>query len=229
MILAVDTASATLGIALLDGTRILAEQELPADGRHTVELAPAVDAMLRRAGAEPSALKAVGVAQGPGSFTALRIGLAFAVGLALPRNLPVVGISTFDIIAGALTPGKVSLVAVVRAGRGRVAWQVFRPGKRAWLADGAPQVTDVAALVAATPRKALVCGELDRDGQAAIAKRRDLKLAPPHLCLRRAGVLATLAAEKLQEAKGRPPLPMPVYLHTLESPVAESKGHATGT
>jgi tRNA threonylcarbamoyladenosine biosynthesis protein TsaB len=173
-----------------------------------------------------TSLKAVAVAQGPGSFTALRIGLAFAAGLALPRSLPVIGISTFDIVAGAVPPGRNPLIAVVRAGRSRMAWQTYRPAKRVWLPDGAPQVTDGATLAAAAPRRALLCGEIERQALAALAKRRDLKIAPPHLLLRRAGVLAALAVETLRNQKERPPLPRLVYLHTLATSVPESKGHA---
>jgi len=68
---------------------------------HTVELAPAVEELLRRTGVKPEDIRAVGVAQGPGSYTALRIGMAFAAGFAVPHNLPVYGIPTFEILVRA--------------------------------------------------------------------------------------------------------------------------------
>lgn len=225
MILAIDTATANLGLALFDEQRIIAEEEMPAAASHTVDLAPAVEELLRRAAVPTAAIKALAVAQGPGSFTALRIGLAFAAGFALPRNLPVIGVTTFDILAGAVPAGKETLVTIVRAGRGRIAWCEYQALKGVWQAGGVTQVSDWATLAANAPRKALICGEIDRDGRATIEKRRDLTIAPPHVCLRRAGVLAQLAAEKLREVKGRPPLPLPVYLPTLDGAAVESKGH----
>jgi len=54
---------------------------------HTVELAPALVELLKRTDAKMSDIQALGVAIGPGSFTSLRVGLAFIKGLALARKL----------------------------------------------------------------------------------------------------------------------------------------------
>ena len=93
---------------------------------HTVELAPAVEELLRRTGVKPEEIRAVGVAQGPGSYTALRIGMAFAAGFAIPHNLPVYGIPTFEILVRAQPVTEKDLVAVLRAGRGRIAWCAYK-------------------------------------------------------------------------------------------------------
>jgi tRNA threonylcarbamoyl adenosine modification protein YeaZ len=69
---------------------------------HTVELAPSVGQILDKAGFSISSLQALAVALGPGSFTGLRVGLALAKGLSLARSLPIIGISTFDVLAAAL-------------------------------------------------------------------------------------------------------------------------------
>ena len=74
---------------------------------HTVELAPAVQGMLIRAGLESRQLTAVAVALGPGSFTGLRIGLGFAKGLATSLGLPLLGIPTLHISGGGpAAPGR---------------------------------------------------------------------------------------------------------------------------
>src|SRR4030042_1549028 len=138
-ILAVDTATETLSLALFDGHRVVAEASWPAPMRHTVELAPAVEEMLRRAGVKPAEIRAVGVAQGPGSYTALRTGMAFALGFAVPRNLPVIGIPTFEILVRAQPATEKELVAVLHAGRGRIAWCLYRAVARKWKGAGAPR------------------------------------------------------------------------------------------
>ena len=102
-----DTATETLSIALFDGHSVAAEVAWPAKMHHTVALAPAVEELLRRTGVHAGEIRAVGVAQGPGSYTALRIGMAFAAGFAVPRNLPVIGIPTFEILARA-QPARIS-------------------------------------------------------------------------------------------------------------------------
>ena len=59
------------------------------------------------------------MALGPGSFTSLRVGLAFVKGLALARHLPIIGIPTLDVVAAAQEVRDLPLAAVLQAGRGR--------------------------------------------------------------------------------------------------------------
>jgi tRNA threonylcarbamoyladenosine biosynthesis protein TsaB len=211
----VDTATDALSLALFDGQRVAAEESWPAHLHHTVELAPAVEEMLRRAGVKPSEIRAVGVAQGPGSYTALRIGMAFALGFAVPRNLPVIGVPTFEILVRAQPATEKELVAVLRAGRGRIAWCPYRASAGKWKPAGGPCVSTWEELAAAAPKRARICGEIDPAGRAALAKRRDLKIAPPHRNTRRAGVLAELAAEHWRDPETRPMLLQPIYLDSI--------------
>lgn len=187
---------------------------------HTVELAPAVEEMLRRVGVKPAEIRAVGVAQGPGSYTALRIGMAFAIGFAVPHNLPVIGIPTFEILVRAQPVTEKELVAVLLAGRGRIAWCAYRVSARKWKAEGEPRVSTWEELAAAAPKRARICGEIDRTGKAALAKRRDLKIAPPHRNIRRAGVLAEMTAEHWRDPETRPMMLQPIYLDSLRKAAA---------
>jgi tRNA threonylcarbamoyladenosine biosynthesis protein TsaB len=202
-------------LALFDGLRVAVEESWPAHLHHTVELAPAVEEMLRRAGVKPAEIRAVGVAQGPGSYTALRIGMAFALGFAVPHNIPVIGIPTFEILVRAQPATEKELVAVLHAGRGRIAWCPYRAAAGKWKAAGEPSVSTWEELAAVAPKRARICGEIDRAGKAALAKRRDLKIAPPHRNSRRAGVLAELAAEHWRDPETRPMMLQPIYLDSI--------------
>ncbi|HEY5119303.1 MAG TPA: tRNA (adenosine(37)-N6)-threonylcarbamoyltransferase complex dimerization subunit type 1 TsaB [Anaerolineales bacterium] len=213
-ILAVDTATDALALALYDGHRIVAESTWPSQRLHTVELAPAVDRMLRAAGIQPADIRAVGVAEGPGSYTALRIGIAFALGFALPRSLPVIGIPTFEILVRAQPAIDKDLVAVLRAGRNRIGCCMYHSSGGKWKASGDALVLSWEELAANAPRRARICGEIDRAGKAALAKRRDLKFAPPHRNTRRAGALAEMTAERLRDPATRPMILQPIYLNS---------------
>jgi len=101
MLLAIDTSTEWIGIALFNGTNVLAEQTWRSKNYHTVELIPAIKDMLTKTQTKPSSLTGVGVALGPGSFTGLRIGLSAAKGIALGQNLPVAGIPSLEILAAA--------------------------------------------------------------------------------------------------------------------------------
>ncbi|HEX9014059.1 MAG TPA: tRNA (adenosine(37)-N6)-threonylcarbamoyltransferase complex dimerization subunit type 1 TsaB, partial [Anaerolineaceae bacterium] len=99
MLLAVDTSTRWVGLALYTGSQVLGEMTWQSQNTHTVEVAPAVQELLTRAGVRSSDLRSIGVAVGPGSFTSLRIGLGQAKGLAMACRIPLVGIPTLDILA----------------------------------------------------------------------------------------------------------------------------------
>src|SRR5690349_13904289 len=122
MLLALDTATRLISLALHDGKAVVAESTWVSDNYHTTELAPQVALLLRRAGIEAASLQALAVAIGPGSYTGLRIGLGFAKGLALAQGgrLPLVGVPTLDGLMRAQPPHAGPALALVQGGRGRV-------------------------------------------------------------------------------------------------------------
>ena len=85
-ILAVDTAGKTVGVALMQGDRLLYECYLDAGMTHSETLMPLIDGCLRLCGLTCKDIDLFGVNAGPGSFTGLRIGLAAVKGLAFPRE-----------------------------------------------------------------------------------------------------------------------------------------------
>ena len=92
---------------------------------HTAELMPAVDETMSKAGATPGDLDGVGVALGPGGFSALRAGLGVAKGLVLALNIPLAGVSTLEAAAYPHRGEGATLCSIVEAGRTLVAWAVF--------------------------------------------------------------------------------------------------------
>ena len=85
MLLAIDTATSLLGIALHDGDRLLAECTLTVDRSHSAVLAPMIKQIMERTGVAGDELTALAVSVGPGSYTGLRIGVALAKGMAGAR------------------------------------------------------------------------------------------------------------------------------------------------
>jgi tRNA threonylcarbamoyl adenosine modification protein YeaZ len=112
--LAIDTSSARSALALLDGDRVVAETVKPA-GRD-FDVAAEVARLVPNLAAVDSVL----VALGPGSFTGLRQGIAYGVGLALGLGVPLFGIGTLDLAAAR---AREPAVAVSDAGRGRFYYQ----------------------------------------------------------------------------------------------------------
>lgn len=203
-LLAVDTALGACQAAVLDGDRAIALGEVMARG-HQERLAPLAAEAMARAGLAFAALDRIAVTVGPGSFTGLRVGLAFAKGLGLALELPVLGIGTLAALAW--SPEPVGIVAaVVDAGRGRVHLQLWADGE----ATGGPQTLDVAEAGARLAQAAPA--RLVGPGAPLLAEwtphaRIDLQAAPDPLAVARLAVrLAPDAAP-----------PSPLYLRAPDA------------
>ncbi|HEY5982690.1 MAG TPA: tRNA (adenosine(37)-N6)-threonylcarbamoyltransferase complex dimerization subunit type 1 TsaB [Anaerolineales bacterium] len=235
MLLAIDTSTAQVGVALFDGTQPAIETTWSSRVHHTVELAPAVIDLLRRAGAAIDDVEAIGVAIGPGSFTALRVGMAFAKGLAVARRLPVLGIPTLDVLAGGQPASDLPLAAVLQAGRARIAvgWYISsrldgsdkrKPpseGEAQWVAVAAPQVMTVDGLAKTIAKPSIVAGELTSEERQRLGRKRvNVVLAPPSRCVRRPAILAEMAWQRYAAGTADDPASLaPIYLHAGE-PIA---------
>ena len=216
MLLAVDTSTAQLGLALYDGASVLAELAWTSRARHTAELAPALSGLLARTGHRISDLTAIGVAIGPGSFTSLRVGLAFAKGLALARKLPIVGMPTLDVVAAAVPVQQLPLAAVIQAGRTRVAVGWYQAGESGWQAGGPARTMTVDELAESIHHPTLVVGELSAEERHRLARKRvNVHLVSPAQSVRRPALLAELAWHRWQAGEVSELASLaPIYLHT---------------
>jgi len=225
MLLAIDTSTRTAGVAVYDGVHVLGEVVWFSQDHHTVELAPVIDLMLSRGGIAASDLKAVAVALGPGSFTGLRIGIALAKGMALGGRLDLVGVPTLDILAAAQPVQEIPLVAVLQAGRGRLAVEWYHVEEASetvpphWKADGKLQVMDAHALSGKIHMPTFVCGELDADERQVLARKwKNVLLASPAESLRRPSYLAELGWRRWLNRQIEDPASLsPLYLHIGEA------------
>jgi tRNA threonylcarbamoyladenosine biosynthesis protein TsaB len=218
MLLAVDTSTRTVGVALYDGMQVVSESVWLSRDYHTVELAPAVAELLARSKVSVADLQALAVATGPGSFTGLRIGMALVKGIALASRRPVVGIPSLDALAAAQPVGELPLVALLRAGRGRLAAAWYRSESRAWRPEGKIEVLSAEELASRINRPTRVCGELTGEERRLLGrKRKNVLLASPAQSLRRPAFLAELAWSRLQAGQVDDPATLaPIYLHTHE-------------
>ncbi len=215
MLLAVDTSTNQMGLALYDGAQVIGELLWRSRHYHTVELAPAVADLFARSGLKVDELQALGVALGPGSFTSLRVGLAFIKGLALARHLPILGIPTLDVVAATQEVKDMPLAAVLQAGRGRLALSWYEAGEGGWHSKGPAQVTTAEELAESIQKPTIVCGELTADERQRLARKRvNVVLPSPAACVRRPAVLAEMAWERWQAGAQEDATSLaPIYLH----------------
>ena len=219
MLLSIDTSTEWIGIALFNGTNVLAEQTWRSKNYHTVELIPAIKEMLTKTHTKTSSLTGVGVALGPGSFTGLRIGLSAAKGIALGRNLPVAGIPSLEVLAAAQPGLRRPMLAFLEVGRGRYAFARYQYKQGTWQALTDVTVDDIRAMAATIKSPIYVVGEMNAEERQILGRKwKTARLAPPSLCLRRPAVLAELAWAKIQAGQADDAASLaPIYVHTLSN------------
>jgi tRNA threonylcarbamoyladenosine biosynthesis protein TsaB len=129
LVLAVETATESAGVALADERGLLAMETTEHGRRHAEAVVPFIVSVCRRAGVALGGVDALAVDVGPGLFTGLRVGIATVKALALALGLPVVGATSLEILATAVRAtyrGDPALVvSVVDARRGEVFWAPF--------------------------------------------------------------------------------------------------------
>ena len=128
MLLAIDTSTRFAGVALADEERVISCRTWYSRVNHTAELMPAVAQILQDRGLTAGDLSGIAVALGPGGFSALRVGLSVAKGLAATGGVPIVGVGTLDLEAQPYFETGLPVCAMLDAGRGEVATALYAPG-----------------------------------------------------------------------------------------------------
>ncbi len=130
MILAIDTAFGPIGVALVSasGEVVAYHTIMDALGAQAEKLPPLVQRMFAEAEVGPTALQRIAVTTGPGAFTGVRVGLAFAKGMALALKVPLLGFTTLTCLAAqarAREATAASYASVIDARRGELYVQAF--------------------------------------------------------------------------------------------------------
>ncbi|MFV9511852.1 tRNA (adenosine(37)-N6)-threonylcarbamoyltransferase complex dimerization subunit type 1 TsaB [Tepidibacillus sp. LV47] len=98
-ILALDTSTAVMGVALLDEKKVYAEITTNVKRNHSIRFMPAIELLFQEVNWQPEEIDLIAVAKGPGSYTGVRIGVTTAKTLAWALNKPIIGISTLEAMA----------------------------------------------------------------------------------------------------------------------------------
>ncbi len=193
MELSIDTAGPVAGVALTDHGVLVTELNWRTRTGPAAELLPAVEDVLARSAVERTAISAVFICKGPGSYGGLRVGVSTALGLALALDAAVLGAGRLEADAYVHAGWNGPIVPVHSAGRGDQAWAIYTSGG-AWHEREGPRLTSIAGLVAGLPPGSLVCGEVEAQLHDALrAERPDVTISDGPAHARRAVTIAALA------------------------------------
>lgn len=213
LLLALDTATPAVTVALHDGTDVVAASSQVDARRHGELLLPAVDRVLAEAGTRLDAVTGIVVGIGPGPYTGLRVGLMTADTFGLALGVPVHGLCTLDGLAYAAgVEGTVEgpFVVATDARRKEVYWARYEDARTRATEPAVDRPADIAEPVAGLP--AVGAGALLYPDTFPDAR------APEHVS---AAALAALAAERLAKGEELEP-PRPLYLRRPDAQVPKN-------
>jgi tRNA threonylcarbamoyladenosine biosynthesis protein TsaB len=124
-ILAFDTATGPLSVALWKGGKLASYIENPASVMQSAQLVPMIEQALRETQTTYKNLSAVACTIGPGSFTGIRVGLATARGICLAGAIKGVGFTTLEVLAMSARKSGLPVLALLTAGKGEHYYQGF--------------------------------------------------------------------------------------------------------
>lgn len=159
ILLAVDTSTRWAGVGLETDSGERTEMIWRSDQNHGRELMPAIVELMSRSGLGPADITHLAVALGPGGFSAVRVGISAVMGLAMPGDLPIVGVPTHMVEAMPYlgnASGESPVVSVIPAGRGELCWARFESDSSTSVETGLSAVEE---FVSALPASTRVCGE----------------------------------------------------------------------
>lgn len=226
MILGIESASLTASAALLSERGLIGEFTVNYHKTHSETLLPMIDSLFSIAGTDVSAVDAIAVSEGPGSFTGLRIGAALAKGLALGAGKKIVPVPTLDAFAyGAGETGKL-LCPIMDARRNEVyggiyafegeAFSVLREAAALPLTEFAKEVE---RFEKETGREAYFFGDgLTVHEDAVRALLPKAQIAGPAVRFQKAGGVAALGLKLFTEGRAvEPEAFSPVYLRMSQA------------
>ncbi|MYV45373.1 tRNA (adenosine(37)-N6)-threonylcarbamoyltransferase complex dimerization subunit type 1 TsaB [Streptomyces sp. SID2888] len=209
LLLALDTATPAVTVALHDGDSVVASSSQVDARRHGELLLPAVDRVLAESGTRLDAVTAIVVGVGPGPYTGLRVGLMTADTFGLALGVPVHGVCTLDGLAYA-SDLTVPFVVATDARRKEVYWARYDDSRTRATEPAVDRPADIAEAVEGLP--AVGAGALLYPDTFPRARE------PEHVS---AAALASLAAEKLRAGEELA-APRPLYLRRPDAQVPKN-------
>lgn len=218
-ILAIDTSTQSCSVALAAETTVLGEI-LIHEQHHSETLIRLIEHLLEHTSTDVRKLHGVAVSIGPGTFTGLRVGISTAQGLALALGLPLVGVSSLEILARQALPAQ-TICPMIEANKGQVYTCLYTEADTEGIGRAiGERVTDIEPWITTLPEVTVFTGPgaIKYRNRILVSYRGKALFAPVSVALPRASTLAAIARERFLE--GRSGVPEQVTAQYIRPPDA---------
>jgi tRNA threonylcarbamoyladenosine biosynthesis protein TsaB len=221
LILGIETATEQVGVSIGGHEGVIATFEVARGRRHAEILTPAIEFVCRQADIDVDELGCVAVDVGPGLFTGMRVGIAAAKALALALRIPMIGISSLDLLAFPVRHTDRVVVPVIDARKSEVFWAMYRQvpgGVQQVVSPTVGPVDDLVADLLARSQDTLCVGDGAERYRDEIVEGYHCEISSPvHPS---PGALVQLAhARALREEWVRPDEIEPIYLRAPDAQI----------
>jgi len=215
MQLAIDTATDTAILVLIQNGKVLAKATWCCPQSHTTQLLPRLVDLLQQNKLSLQSTNCIIVNRGPGSYNGLRVGISTAKGLAFSLGIPIIGISSLELEAYQHAETDLPICPIVNAGREEIATAIYQNKDNSWSQLTAEHITTVDQLCSQITTKTIFCGEFASVIADQFKKRLKQKavISPPIAKSLRANLLAKLGQLRLEAGEYDNPVTLqPLYL-----------------
>jgi tRNA threonylcarbamoyladenosine biosynthesis protein TsaB len=232
-VLAIETSTYSGSIAVSEGEEIMGEYYLNMGPSHSEKLVPSIDRLLCELDIDRRELGGVAVSLGPGSFTALRVGISTAKGVAYSLGIPVVGVSSLELLAMNVPYSRFQVCAIADAKRGEFFAALFRMDEGSPVRVCEDMVIRPADLHKIIKDKTIFIGEgalLYRDFLEDNELARECAVfCPSYINYPRASSLAYTGFDRLKEGRTDDVLALaPAYLRKPDAELSTKGRHHDG-
>jgi tRNA threonylcarbamoyladenosine biosynthesis protein TsaB len=223
LIIGIDTATAQVSVAIGGHEGVLASTQSLRGKQHAEVLTPAIEFTCRQARIELSEISVVAVDLGPGLFTGLRVGVASAKAMAHALNLPMIGVSSLDLLAFPVRFTSRLIVATIDARRGELFYAFYRqvPGGVQRISEhqvGSPD--DLASEILASGEECLLVGDGAQRYREVFEGLKKIEIVEEGFAHPSASSLVMLAhAQALREQWVKPWDLQPLYLRKPDAEI----------
>jgi len=159
MELSIDTSTRYASVCLSDEANVLCQYSWFSQQNHSKELLPYIINLLDSAGTSKEDLDCIIVAAGPGSFSALRVGLSTAKGLCASLGVPLISVNTMEIEAHRFQGLGLPICPVLDIGRGEIAASIYSDSDQAWHCIVKENIYTTTELCSTITSQTIFCGE----------------------------------------------------------------------
>jgi len=217
-LLAIETSTKHLGIIIRDEKSILSEYRDKMELRHSQDLIPRIDTLLKNLKLKLTDINAFAISIGPGSFTGLRVGVSTLKALNIVTQIPIVAVPTLDVIAENAAGEGRDICTVIDAKKGNLYTSLYKSRDGGIIRVWDYLLLNLGELAGRIEKETLFIGDgIDRYGTTIKALIKGVVFAEMNLWLPDVKVVADLGFDKLKRKEFTDPDTLvPMYIYSKE-------------